>query len=63
MVKKKNKKTSGANDALKYEIAADLGLSEKVAREGWPGLTAAETGRIGGIIRSRKREKGDGAVR
>ncbi|NLZ91264.1 MAG: small, acid-soluble spore protein, alpha/beta type, partial [Clostridiales bacterium] len=37
------------------EIARELGLGEKVDREGWGGLTAAETGRIGGIITTRKR--------
>ncbi len=42
-------------DRLKYEIACQLGLGEKVRTEGWGGLTAAETGRIGGIITTRKR--------
>lgn len=33
---------------LKYRVARQLGLWEKVQKEGWGGLSAAETGRIGG---------------
>lgn len=40
---------------LKYEIANELGLSDKVDMYGWGGLTAEETGRIGGIMTKRKR--------
>ncbi|MCY0878027.1 MAG: small, acid-soluble spore protein, alpha/beta type [Firmicutes bacterium] len=35
---------------LKWEAAQALGLWEKVEREGWGALTAAENGRIGGYI-------------
>lgn len=56
--KKKKDKQPTLEDLLKYEIATDLGLSEKVDREGWGGLTAQETGRIGGMLSSRRREKG-----
>lgn len=46
------------NEILKYEIAEELGLIEKVKKLGWKGLSAKETGRIGGIItRKRKAEK------
>lgn len=41
---------------LKYEIASELGLSEKVDKLGWGGLTAEETGRIGGIMTKRKKQ-------
>lgn len=45
-------------DIMKLEIAEELGLTEKVKKEGWAGLTAAETGRIGGIMTSRiKKDK------
>ena len=37
-------------------IAEELGLSEKVDECGWGGLTAEETGRIGGIMTKRKKE-------
>ncbi|MCX8131299.1 MAG: alpha/beta-type small acid-soluble spore protein [Clostridia bacterium] len=40
---------------LKYEIAVELGLFEKVKRDGWKSLTAKETGRIGGMISKRKK--------
>lgn len=43
-------------EKLKYEIADELGLSDKVDSEGWGGLTAEETGRIGGIMTRRKKE-------
>lgn len=42
--------------AMKYEIAAELGLLEKVEQLGWKGLTAKESGRIGGIMGRRKIE-------
>ena len=54
---KKKDKQPTLEDLLKYEIATDLGLSEKVDREGWGGLTAQETGRIGGMLSSKRREK------
>lgn len=43
-------------EKIKYEIAGDLGLSEKVDKVGWSGLTAEETGRIGGLMTRRKKE-------
>jgi hypothetical protein len=42
-------------EKIKYEIAEELGLSEKVDKLGWSGLTAEETGRIGGIMTRRKK--------
>lgn len=43
-------------EKLKYEIAEELGLSEKVELQGWSALTSEETGRIGGIMTRRKKE-------
>lgn len=43
---------------LKYEIAKELGLHKKIDAKGWGSLTAAETGRIGGMITTRRRAKG-----
>jgi small acid-soluble spore protein F (minor alpha/beta-type SASP) len=43
-------------EEMKYEIAAELGLEEKVDKLGWSGLTAEETGRIGGIMTKRKKD-------
>ncbi len=44
-------------EEMKYEIAEELGLKEKVDALGWSGLTAEETGRIGGIMTKRKKDK------
>lgn len=42
-------------DMVKYEIAKELGLFEKVMQEGWGALSAKETGRIGGMVTKRKK--------
>jgi len=44
------------NDIMKYEIAEELGLLDKVNSTGWKSLTAKESGRIGGILGKRKKE-------
>ena len=41
----------------KYEIAKELGLFDKVMSEGWGSLSARETGKIGGIVAKRRKEK------
>ena len=38
---------------LKLEVAEELGLLEKIKEVGWAGLTAEETGKIGGYITSK----------
>lgn len=43
-------------DMLKFEIATELGLADKVISGGWRSLTAKESGRIGGLITKRKKE-------
>ena len=43
-------------ELLKFEIAAELGLSDKVIANGWRSLTAKESGRIGGLMTKRRRE-------
>ncbi|WP_353092550.1 small, acid-soluble spore protein, alpha/beta type [Tissierella praeacuta] len=52
----KKEKIETLEDKLKYEIAEELGLMEKIKEVGWAGLTAKESGRIGGLITVRKRE-------
>lgn len=42
-------------ERLKYEIADELGLLDKVLETGWRSLSSKETGRIGGLI-SKKRK-------
>ena len=44
------------NDIMKYEIASELGLIDKVSERGWAGLTAKEAGKIGGMLTARKKK-------
>ncbi len=44
------------DEKMKYEIAEELGLTSKVAETGWRGLTAKETGQIGGIMAKKKKQ-------
>ena len=44
-------------EPLKMEIAAELGLLEKVKNEGWHSLSAKDAGRIGGLMTQRRRKK------
>ncbi|NLW40781.1 MAG: small, acid-soluble spore protein, alpha/beta type [Tissierellia bacterium] len=55
----KKKKKETLEDKLKYEIAEELGLMDKIKEVGWGGLTAKESGRIGGLITVRKRQMKD----
>lgn len=43
-------------EKIKYEIAEELGLTDKVKLYGWSTLTSEETGRIGGIMTKRKKD-------
>lgn len=53
-VKSKMKKRPADWEAMKNEIAAELGLWEKVKKDGWAGLSAEESGRVGGIFSKRR---------
>lgn len=44
------------DEKMKYEIAEELGLLDRVMQDGWKSLTSKETGRIGGLITKKKRE-------
>ena len=60
MSKKKEKidlNNLAPEEELKYEIAKELGLLDKVMEQGWKALTAKETGRIGGLMTRRRREE------
>lgn len=50
----KNKEKDTLEYRLKYEIAEELGLMEKIEKVGWAGLTAKESGKIGGLVRVKK---------
>ncbi len=58
---KKEKKPFDVNnmtpeEQLKFEIAEELGLGERVLAGGFKCLTSKESGKIGGMIAKRKRE-------
>jgi hypothetical protein len=53
----KKKKELTQNDILKLEIAKEIGLMERLEKLGWGGLTAKETGRIGGLMTAKKKKR------
>jgi hypothetical protein len=55
--KSKVKKTPEHVEKMKLEIADEIGLLEKVKDYGWAGLSAAETGRIGGLLTKKLKGK------
>lgn len=61
MSKKKEEKINlnriPREEQLKYEIAEELGVLDKVLEGGWKSLSAKETGRIGGLMTKRRREE------
>ena len=44
-------------DRIKYEAARELGLLDKLKQVGWAGLSAAESGRVGGLVSARMRQE------
>lgn len=55
--KNKKDKPLTPDEILKYEIAEELGLIDKIQKDGWKSLTSRESGRIGGLINVRKKRK------
>lgn len=47
------------DEKVKYEIAEELGLLDRVMQDGWKSLTSKETGKIGGLITKKKRQTGN----
>lgn len=43
-------------EQLKFEIAEELGLGDRIIKDGWRCLTSKESGRIGGLMTKRKRQ-------
>lgn len=52
----KRSKQPTQEEQFKLEVAAELGLLDKVKKVGWDSLSAEESGRLGGIITRRKKE-------
>ena len=46
-----------SDERMKFEIADELGLYDKVLEGGWKSLTSQEAGRIGGIMAKRRRSE------
>ena len=60
MTKKKKKDLTAKEKEmlnLKYEIAREIGIKKKIKKKGWGGLTSRETGKIGGYMFQRLKEK------
>lgn len=51
------RKEQNAREALKIEVAHELGLWDKIIKYGWAELTAEESGKIGGIMTRKMREQ------
>ena len=49
-------------EKMKYEVAEELGLLDKVLAEGWKSLSSKETGRFGGKLAGRRRRQQQSAV-
>ncbi len=47
-------------ERIKYEIAEELGVLDRVLEDGWRSLSAKETGKIGGMMTSRKKKYNQG---
>lgn len=54
----KNRQLS-QEEMLKYEIAEEMGLLDQVLENGWKSLSAKETGRIGGLMTKKRKEKAE----
>jgi len=52
-----------AREKIKYKIAEELGLSDKVKKYGWSALTSGETGKIGGIMTHRNKKRREGCMK
>lgn len=46
-----------ARTRRKYDAAAHLGLMDELREKGWAGLSAKDTGRIGGMLRGANRKE------
>lgn len=61
MAKKKDKPIDlndlTPEEKVKLEIAEEIGVYDKVLSGGWRALSAKESGKIGGILSKRKRER------
>ena len=50
-------RTLTKEERLKYEVAQELGLLPKLRRVGWAGLSTADSGKIGGLVGAKLRQR------
>lgn len=62
MKRKKKKPEDLQRQGLKEEVAKELGLEEKIKREGWGNLSSKETGKVGGHVAKKLRKGLDNPV-
>lgn len=43
-------------ERLKFETAKELGLADRLMKNGWKSLSASETGKIGGLMNRRMKD-------
>jgi len=43
-----NPQSENALDRMKFEVASELGIADKVRSQGWNTMTSADCGRVGG---------------
>ena len=43
-----NPQAENALDRMKFEVASELGIAERVRSQGWNTMTSADCGRVGG---------------
>ena len=43
-----NPSAANALDQMKYEVASELGIADRVSSQGWNTMTSADCGRVGG---------------
>lgn len=43
-----NASAENALDRMKFEVASELGIAERVRSQGWNTMTSADCGRVGG---------------
>lgn len=55
--KKPKERPDTPMERLKLLIVGELGLLDKVKADGWGGLSAAESGRVGGLMAKRMRDE------
>lgn len=45
----------GEKEKRKYELADQFGLTDQLREKGWAGISAKDSGRIGGLMHQRKK--------